>query len=57
MSQIVSFRRMEDGTKEDYEMLDRSERDYAEGLPDSVLASLAKLDHSLSGYPLSRLGH
>ena len=57
MSQLVSFRRMEDGTQEDYELLDRSEREYAKGLPDSVLASLRKLDHSLSGYPVSRLGH
>jgi predicted HD phosphohydrolase len=57
MSQIVSFRRMADGTKEDYELLDRSEREYALGLPDSILASLQKLDHSLEGYPLSRLGH
>ncbi len=57
MSQIVSFRRMEDGTREDYELLDRSERDYARGLPDTILASLRKLDHSLFGYPVSRLGH
>ncbi len=57
MSQIVSFRRMEDGTREDYEMLDRSEREYARGLPDTILASLRKLDHSLFGYPVSRLGH
>jgi predicted HD phosphohydrolase len=57
MNQIVSFRRMADGTREDYELLDRSERAYALGLPDSILTSLQKLDHSLEGYPLSRLGH
>ncbi len=57
MNGIVSFRRMEDGTREDYELLDRSEREYALGLPDSILASLRKLDHSLAGYPVSRLGH
>ena len=57
MSNIVSFRRMADGTREDYELLDRSEREYALGLPDSILTSLQKLDHSLEGYPLSRLGH
>jgi len=56
-NRIVSFRRMEDGTREDYELLDRSEREYARGLPDSILASLRKLDHSLEGYPVSRLGH
>ena len=57
MSQMVSFRRMEDGTREDYELLDKSEREYARGLPDSILTSLKKLDHSLEGYPVSRLGH
>jgi predicted HD phosphohydrolase len=54
---IVSFQRMEDGTREDYEFLDRSEREYALGLPDTILAALEKLDHTLQGYPLSRLEH
>jgi predicted HD phosphohydrolase len=57
MSRIVSFRRMEDGTKEDYELLERSEREYARHLPDHLLAALARLDHSLEGYPVSRLTH
>ena len=57
MKEMVSFRRMQDGTRADYEILDRSERNYALGLPDRVLAALRKLDHSLEGYPLSRLGH
>lgn len=54
---IVSFRRMEDGTREDYLLLDRSERDYAQGLPDRIIAALQKLDHSLAGYPVTRLQH
>lgn len=57
MNQVVSFQRMEDGTREDYELLDRSEREYAARLPDQILASLGKLDHSLAGYPVSRLEH
>jgi predicted HD phosphohydrolase len=57
MSQMVSFRRMEDGTREDYLLLDQSERDYAVGLPDRVLDGLRRLDHSLQGYPVSRLEH
>jgi predicted HD phosphohydrolase len=48
---------MEDGTQEDYLLLDESERRYAAALPDRVLASLRNLDHSLEGYPVSRLGH
>ena len=54
---IVSFHRMEDGTREDYELLDRSEREYVLRLPDTILAALKKLDHTLQGYPLSRLEH
>jgi predicted HD phosphohydrolase len=57
MSRIVSFRRMEDGTREDYLLLDESERRYAEGLGERVLESLKKLDHLLYGYPVSRLQH
>jgi predicted HD phosphohydrolase len=57
MSRLVSFRRMEDGTREDYLLLDESERSYAQGLPDRVLESMRKLDHSLYGYPVTRLQH
>ena len=57
MSQMVSFRRMQDGTREDYLLLDQSERDYAAGLPDRILGALRRLDHSLAGYAVSRLGH
>src|SRR5580658_9009993 len=54
---MVSFRRMEDGTREDYLLLDRSAREFARGLADRVLEAVRMLDHSLEGYPLSRLGH
>ena len=57
MSQVVSFRAMKDGTKEDYVLLDASEKKYAEGLADRVLEALRRLDHSLEGYPVSRLQH
>lgn len=57
MKKIVGFRRMADGTREDYELLDASERAFAAGLADRVLAALGKLDNSLDGYPVSRLGH
>jgi predicted HD phosphohydrolase len=57
MKRIVSFRRMEDGTREDYLLLDRSERDFAAGLPDRVLEALRKLDSTLDGYPVTRLEH
>ncbi len=53
----VSFRRMEDGTREDYELLERAEREYIHALPDRLLAALRKLDQGLQGYPVTRLGH
>jgi len=57
MNRIVSFRRMEDGTREDYELLDEAEREFVRRLPDRLLASLSRLDNSLEGYPVSRLEH
>ena len=57
MSRLVSFRRMEDGTREDYLLLDESEHRYAQGLADRVLESMRKLDHSLFGYRVTRLQH
>jgi predicted HD phosphohydrolase len=57
MSRIVSFRQMQHGTREDYLLLDESERAYAQGLADRVLDALRHLDHSLEGYPVSRLQH
>jgi predicted HD phosphohydrolase len=54
---IVSFRKMEDGVREDYLLLDQSERAYAAGLPGRVLEALRKLDYSLEGYGISRLAH
>lgn len=53
----VSFLQMKDGTREDYLLLDQSERDFATGLPVRVMEALAKLDHSLDGYKISRLEH
>jgi len=57
MGPIVSFRQMKNGTREDYELLDASERDYAVHLPQRILSALTKLKHSLEGYPVSRLEH
>jgi predicted HD phosphohydrolase len=57
MSRIVSFRQMQHGTREDYLLLDESERQYAAGLGGRVLDALRKLEHSLEGYPVSRLQH
>jgi len=55
--QTVSFTSMIDGTPEDYELLERLEKDYARGLPERIITSLEKLESSLSGYQVSRLEH
>ena len=55
--QTVNFTRMEDGTREEYEFLDRMEEEYKAGLPDRLMASLRKLENSLSGYRINRLQH
>ena len=55
--QTVNFTRMEDGTREEYEFLDRMEDEYKAGLPERLMASLRKLENSLSGYRINRLQH
>jgi predicted HD phosphohydrolase len=57
IDRIVSFQRMQDGTREDYDLLERYERDYVRGLPDRLLAALRQLQGALGGYPVSRLDH
>lgn len=53
----VDFIRMEDGVQEEYEYLDQLEDQYKEGLPDRLFSALSQLEHSLSGYKVSRLEH
>jgi len=55
--QTVNFTRMEDGTREEYEFLDRMEHEYIAGLPERIIESLRKLEHSISGYRINRLEH
>mgnify|MGYP001030501118 CR=1 FL=1 len=57
MAETVSFTRMADGTREDYQLLSRYEDDYARGLPGRLLEALEKLRHSIGGYQVSRLEH
>ena len=53
----VSFTRMADGTKEDYDLLSQLEDQYIQALPDRLLQALDELRHSLSGYQVSRYEH
>ena len=52
----VSFTRMKDGTKEDYELLGRLEAEEMAGFPDRVLGWLETMGDS-AGYRVSRLEH
>jgi predicted HD phosphohydrolase len=55
--ETVNFRRMADGTAEEYRMLDTLERQYAAALPARLIAALQRLDGSLEGYLVTRLTH
>jgi predicted HD phosphohydrolase len=53
----VSFTRMADGTREDYELLHQLEQEFVKELPDRLLAAVEELKHSFSGYQVSRYEH
>jgi len=53
----VSFTRMKDGTKEEYEFLNAHDIDHSRHTADRLLKALVELDRSLSGYRVTRLGH
>jgi predicted HD phosphohydrolase len=54
----VSFSRMEDGTREDYLLLQRLEKPHLAGTAERVLRELARQDEeTFEGYKITRLGH
>ncbi len=55
--ETVSFTRMQDGTSQDYELLETLEVEYAKGLPVRIESALANLANSFSGYQVNRLEH
>jgi len=55
--ETVNFIRMEDSTEEEYQFLDTLEEEYKAGLADRLIIALNLLEHSLSGYKISRLDH
>ena len=57
LRETVGFTRMEDGTREDFELLDRLEEPYIAELPDRLLAALDGLKESFAGYKVSRYEH
>ena len=55
--QKVSFINMADGTAEEYKFLEEQETLFIQGLPNRIMQSLKGLEHSFSGYQISRLEH
>ena len=55
--ETVKFTAMKDGDREDYEFLNEHEIGFAAKTGDRLLEALVKLDESLSGYQITRLGH
>jgi predicted HD phosphohydrolase len=53
----VTFRRMKDGTADEYRLLERLEHAYVAALPQRLAAALQQLDGSLDGYLVTRLTH
>jgi predicted HD phosphohydrolase len=56
-AQTVSFTSMAAGTREDYELLERLEAQFAAGTAHRVLDQLRDLAGSLAGYQVDRLEH
>ena len=53
----VSFTEMKKGTKEDYLLLDKNEKDFAKKTANRILKFLSSLTETLEGYQVSRLEH
>ncbi len=56
-SGTVGFTRMADGTREDYELLERLEAPYIAALPQRLLGAVKALEDSFGGYQVSRYEH
>ena len=56
--ETVNFVNMADGTKEEYQLLDRHEKDYVSRLPERIIKALVRQgEDSIGGYKITRLEH
>ena len=53
----VSFTEMKHGTKEDYLLLEKHEKDFERETADRILKFISSLNSTLEGYQVSRLEH
>jgi predicted HD phosphohydrolase len=54
---VVKFRQMADGTEADYKLLEELEHEFQRQLPARIMKELGELEHSYSGYQVTRLEH
>lgn len=57
MSQRASFTRMQDSTREDWQLISGEFMGFAKSLPDRVLAHLSLLEGDYGGFPVDRYTH
>jgi predicted HD phosphohydrolase len=53
----TTFTRMQDATREDYQLIGRHSLEFFAGLPDRILSHLKLLDSDTGGYAVTRLTH
>ena len=53
----VKFKQMKDGSKEDYFLLDKYEKNYIDGTAERIIKFMSGLNSTLEGYKVSRLEH
>ena len=53
----VKFTKMENGSKEDYLLLDKYEQEYINGTANRILSFMSGLTTTLKGYKITRLEH
>ena len=53
----VNFKQMKDGSKEEYLLLDKYEKNYIDGTADRILKFMKGLNSTLEGYRVTRLEH
>ncbi len=56
-SGTIDFINMADGTREEYELLERHYRRFTDGLPERLMAHLSLLSGDLMGYKIDRFQH
>ena len=53
----VKFTEMKNGSKDDYLLLDKYEREYINGTADRIISFMSGLNSTLEGYKITRLEH